>query len=151
MKRAFPALLALLCATLALLIATSSSPLYAANFWTDTNIYFTIGRGMTRGLMPYRDLFDHKGAAAVHALRAGGGDFGYELHRRVHSGGVEPHGGGLRGLADGFALRRGAADAAEHADSGGGRLLLHGVHAGRKRGGNSRSPRWRRACIWRWR
>ena len=45
MKRAFPALLALLCATLALLIATSSSPLYAANFWTDTNIYFTIGRG----------------------------------------------------------------------------------------------------------
>ena len=61
MKRVFPALLALLCATLALLIATSSSPLYAANFWTDTNIYFTIGRGMTRGLMPYRDLFDHKG------------------------------------------------------------------------------------------
>ena len=61
MKRAFPALLALLCATLALLIATSSSPLYAANFWTDTNIYFTIGRGMTRGLLPYRDLFDHKG------------------------------------------------------------------------------------------
>ena len=52
MKRAFPALLALLCATLALLIATSSSPLYAANFWTDTNIYFTIGRGMTCGLMP---------------------------------------------------------------------------------------------------
>lgn len=48
MKRAVPALLALLCATLALLIATSSSPLYAANFWTDTNIYFTIGRGMTR-------------------------------------------------------------------------------------------------------
>ena len=39
MKRAFPALLALLCATLALLIATSSSPLYATNFWTDTNIY----------------------------------------------------------------------------------------------------------------
>lgn len=32
MKRAFPALLALLCATLALLIATTSSPLYAAIF-----------------------------------------------------------------------------------------------------------------------
>ena len=61
MKKAFPALLALLCACLALLVATSSSPLYATNFWTDTNIYFTIGRGMTRGLMPYRDLFDHKG------------------------------------------------------------------------------------------
>ena len=61
MKKAFPALFALLCAVLALLIASASSPLYAANFWTDTNIYFTIGRGMTQGLMPYRDLFDHKG------------------------------------------------------------------------------------------
>ena len=53
--------LALICAALGLLIATTSSPLYATNFWTDTNIYFTIGRGMTGGLMPYRDLFDHKG------------------------------------------------------------------------------------------
>ena len=59
--RLFAAALSLLCALLALLFATSSSPLYATNFWTDTNIYFTIGRGMTRGLMPYRDLFDHKG------------------------------------------------------------------------------------------
>ena len=53
--------LCLLCAGLVLLIATSSSPLYATNFWTDTNIYFTIGRGMHHGLVPYRDLFDHKG------------------------------------------------------------------------------------------
>lgn len=55
------AALSLFCATLALAVATSSSPLYATNFWTDTNLYFTIGRGMTQGLMPYRDLFDHKG------------------------------------------------------------------------------------------
>ena len=53
--------LALICSALALMIATTSSPLYAANFWTDSNLYFTIGRGMTQGLMPYRDLFDHKG------------------------------------------------------------------------------------------
>lgn len=53
--------LALVSACLVLLIATTSSPLYATNFWTDTNIYFTIGRGMTEGLMPFRDLFDHKG------------------------------------------------------------------------------------------
>ena len=33
MKKAFPALLALLCACLALLVATSSSPLYATNFY----------------------------------------------------------------------------------------------------------------------
>ena len=53
--------LALVCSVLALIIASTSSPLYAANFWTDSNLYFTIGRGMTQGLMPYRDLFDHKG------------------------------------------------------------------------------------------
>jgi len=54
-------LLSLLCSVLALSVATTSSPLYAVNFWTDTNLYFTIGRGMTQGMMPYRDLFDHKG------------------------------------------------------------------------------------------
>lgn len=53
--------LSLLCSALALCIATTSSPLYATNFWTDSNLYFTIGRGMRAGLMPYRDLFDHKG------------------------------------------------------------------------------------------
>ena len=59
--KAVAAALSLLCAALALLFASSSSPLYATNFWTDTNIYFTIGRGIVRGLAPYRDLFDHKG------------------------------------------------------------------------------------------
>ena len=53
--------LALVSALTVLLIASTSSPLYATNFWTDTNIYFTIGRGMTQGLKPYTDLFDHKG------------------------------------------------------------------------------------------
>ena len=53
--------LSLLCSVLALTVATTSSPLYATNFWTDSNLYFTIGRGMLEGLMPYRDLFDHKG------------------------------------------------------------------------------------------
>ena len=53
--------LALLCALLALFVASTSSPRYATNFWTDTNLYFTIGRGMREGLMPYRDLFYHKG------------------------------------------------------------------------------------------
>lgn len=53
--------LSVLCSVLALTVATTSSPLYATNFWTDSNLYFTIGRGMLEGLMPYRDLFDHKG------------------------------------------------------------------------------------------
>ena len=60
-KVLLPAAWPLLCAGLALVFASTASPLYATNFWTDTNIYFTIGRGMLKGLMPYRDLFDHKG------------------------------------------------------------------------------------------
>lgn len=66
------AFLSLVCAALALCVATTSSSLYATNFWTDTNIYFTIGRGMTQGLMPYRDLFDHKGPLLymIYALAA---------------------------------------------------------------------------------
>ena len=60
-RRRADAAWAVLCAALALLFASTASPLYAANFWTDTNVYFTIGRGLRAGLMPYRDLFDHKG------------------------------------------------------------------------------------------
>ena len=60
-ERGTAVLLAFVSAFSVLLIASSSSPLYATNFWTDTNIYFTIGRGMAKGLMPYTDLFDHKG------------------------------------------------------------------------------------------
>ena len=48
--------LALLCALLALFVASTSSPRYATNFWTDTNLYFTIGRGMREGLMPYAEV-----------------------------------------------------------------------------------------------
>ena len=40
---------------------STSSPLYIYNFWDDTNIYFTVGRGMTRGLIPYKDVFEQKG------------------------------------------------------------------------------------------
>ncbi|MBR5560715.1 MAG: glycosyltransferase family 39 protein [Clostridia bacterium] len=71
-ERCAALVLALVCSALALAIASTSSPLYAANFWTDSNLYFTIGRGMTQGLMPYRDLFDHKGPLifVIYALGA---------------------------------------------------------------------------------
>ena len=45
---------------LLLLVCTKSSPLYPLNDWVDVNIYRTIGSGMFRGLVPYRDLFDQK-------------------------------------------------------------------------------------------
>ena len=33
--------LSALCSVLALAVASTSSPLYATNFWTDNNLYFT--------------------------------------------------------------------------------------------------------------
>lgn len=55
------ACLAVVSSILTLLVATTSSPLYATNFWTDTNIFLTIGRGIANGMAPYRDLVDQKG------------------------------------------------------------------------------------------
>lgn len=40
---------------------SKNSPLYLFNEWGDVNIYFSVGKGMMNGLVPYRDLFDHKG------------------------------------------------------------------------------------------
>lgn len=40
---------------------SKNSPLYLFNEWYDPNIYFSVGKGMFNGLIPYRDLFDHKG------------------------------------------------------------------------------------------
>lgn len=54
-------LFCLLCSFAVLAVCSRSSPLYSTNDWVDANIYFTIGRGMHQGLMPYRDLLDHKG------------------------------------------------------------------------------------------
>ena len=33
-----------------------SSPLYIINDWYDANAYFTMGKGMMNGAVPYRDL-----------------------------------------------------------------------------------------------
>lgn len=40
---------------------TKLSPLYECNYWADLHIYFNIGKGLMNGLVPYKDLFDHKG------------------------------------------------------------------------------------------
>ncbi len=44
-----------------LLICTKSSPLYPFNDWVDANSFFTVGKGMMNGRIPYRDLFEQKG------------------------------------------------------------------------------------------
>lgn len=50
-----------LTAFIVMLICTRSSPLYAFNNWDDSNSYFTVGKSIFKGLVPYRDLFDQKG------------------------------------------------------------------------------------------
>lgn len=44
-----------------LFLCTKNSPLYEFNTWVDAQSFFTMGRGWLNGLLPYRDLFDHKG------------------------------------------------------------------------------------------
>lgn len=55
-----------------MLFVTCSSPLYAFNFWVDSNVYLTLGRGILHGLVPYKDLYEQKGPLLfiVHALAA---------------------------------------------------------------------------------
>ena len=42
-------------------LCTRSSFWYPFNNWDDVNSYFTVGKSMFRGLVPYKDLFDQKG------------------------------------------------------------------------------------------
>lgn len=42
-------------------IVSTCSPLYPFNPWDDTNCFFTVGRGITHGMVPYRDLYEQKG------------------------------------------------------------------------------------------
>ncbi len=43
------------------MIATKSSFLYSLNDWGDANTFFTMGKGLMNGMVPYRDLFEQKG------------------------------------------------------------------------------------------
>ncbi len=42
-------------------LASKSSPLYPLNDWVDVNCFFTMGRGILDGMVPYRDLYEQKG------------------------------------------------------------------------------------------
>ena len=48
-------------AVLSLTICTKSSFLYPLNDWVDVNCYFTMGRGILHGKVPYQDLYEQKG------------------------------------------------------------------------------------------
>lgn len=50
-----------LAAFLILLFASRSSFLYPYNDWNDANSYFSVGKALFNGKVPYRDVFDQKG------------------------------------------------------------------------------------------
>ena len=51
-------------------ICSLSSPLYPFNNWVDANCFFTVGKSMLSGIVPYRDLYEQKGPVlyALYAL-----------------------------------------------------------------------------------
>ena len=51
----------IIAATITITIVSTCSPLYPFNPWDDTNCFFTLGRGIIHGLVPYRDLYEQKG------------------------------------------------------------------------------------------
>ena len=63
---------ALLASFCVLIICTKDSFLYPMNDWVDVNCFFTVGRGIKHGLVPYLDLYEQKGPLLyfVYALAA---------------------------------------------------------------------------------
>lgn len=50
-----------LAATVLITLFSACSWLYPLNPWDDANCFFMLGKSLTQGVMPYRDIFDHKG------------------------------------------------------------------------------------------
>lgn len=49
------------CAFIIITFVSASSPVYPFNVWDDVNVYFTVGRGVFEGQIPYLDLYEQKG------------------------------------------------------------------------------------------
>lgn len=54
-------LLCFLISFLALLFCSKCSPLYPMNDWVDFNCFFTVGKSWGHGVIPYLDIYEHKG------------------------------------------------------------------------------------------
>ncbi len=59
-------------AAIILLFCSKSSPLYPMNDWVDVNCFYTMGKSLLHGKVPYRDLYEQKGPVLyfVYALIA---------------------------------------------------------------------------------
>jgi len=51
----------LLSAIISITICSQSSFIYPLNEWVDAHCFFTVGKSMMNGIVPYRDLFEQKG------------------------------------------------------------------------------------------
>ena len=72
----------LLCTALVTVTVCSlCSPLYPFNNWVDANCFFTVGKSMLYGVVPYRDLYEQKGPL-LYALYA----LAYPVSRRSFFG-----------------------------------------------------------------
>lgn len=62
----------IIAATVTITIVSTCSPLYPFNPWDDANCFFTLGRGIIKGMVPYRDLYEQKGPLLyfIYALAA---------------------------------------------------------------------------------
>ncbi len=71
-KATIRAAFALLISAGILAVCSKNSFLYPLNDWVDVNCFFTVGRGIVHGLVPYQDLYDQKGPLLyyVYALAA---------------------------------------------------------------------------------
>lgn len=56
-----PAIFPFAMAALVLLFCSKSSPLFPMNDWVDVNCFFTVGKSILHGIVPYRDLYEQKG------------------------------------------------------------------------------------------
>lgn len=61
LKNNISLLFCILSAITAVTICSKSSPIYPFNDWVDSNCYFTVGKSIFKGLVPYRDLVEQKG------------------------------------------------------------------------------------------
>lgn len=60
-KKNIICLYCLILAFLTLLITSKNSFLYPLNDWVDANAFFTVGKSMFNGVVPYKDIFEQKG------------------------------------------------------------------------------------------
>lgn len=63
-------IISILAAICMITICSKSSFLYPLNDWVDANCFFTVGKGMMNGKIPYRDLLEQKGPLVyfIHGL-----------------------------------------------------------------------------------